>query len=361
MNKSTPKLFANCIPVKGKNRSLIFDIQRNNYVEIPNDLYEILVNHKGKTIEKINTFYKNQYNDIINDYFQILFENEFVFFTKKPYLFPELDFEWFEPFELTHAIIDFGSYSHELEVILKQLSNLNCKFLEIRFYHDVDLEYLYYIDSVLEKIKSNTIGVEFVIKKNKKYKLEEYDFFLQNNKRIYSITLNSSEDNFIQKFQNNKRIIGTRINIESEKSCGIIKDDLFSINTKTFSESMHYNSCLNRKISIDQDGNIKNCPSMPQSFGNIKDTTLEEALNHPDFKKYWNIKKDDIEVCKDCEFRYVCTDCRAYIEEPENMYSKPLKCGYNPYTNQWEEWSTNPLKQKAIEYYGLQDLVKKDA
>jgi SPASM domain peptide maturase of grasp-with-spasm system len=97
---------------------------------------------------------------------------------------------------------------------------------------------------------------------------------------------------------------------------------------------------------------------MAQSFGNIRDTTLQEALEHPDFKKYWNVKKDEIAVCKDCEFRYICTDCRAYIENPEDMYSKPLKCGYNPYTAEWEEWSTNPLKQKAIEYYGMQELVK---
>lgn len=76
---------------------------------------------------------------------------------------------------------------------------------------------------------------------------------------------------------------------------------------------------------------------MPQSFGNIKDTTLQEALDQPDFKKYWNVTKDQIEVCKDCEFRYICTDCRAYTEHPENMYAKPLKCGYNPYTCEWEE------------------------
>lgn len=104
---------------------------------------------------------------------------------------------------------------------------------------------------------------------------------------------------------------------------------------------------------------------MQQNFGNIKDTTLEEALNHPDFKKYWNVNKDMIEVCKDCEFRHICTDCRAYTErthfDGEIDLSKPLKCGYNPYTNEWAEWSTNPLKEKAIEYYGMQDLVKKDA
>lgn len=97
---------------------------------------------------------------------------------------------------------------------------------------------------------------------------------------------------------------------------------------------------------------------MPQTFGNIKDTTLEEALRQKDFKRYWNLTKDHIEVCKDCEFRYICIDCRAFTEQTnfdENRLdvSKPLKCGYNPYTAEWEEWSTNPLKQKAILYYGM--------
>ena len=60
-----------------------------------------------------------------------------------------------------------------------------------------------------------------------------------------------------------------------------------------------------------------------------------------------------IHVCKDCEFRYICTDCRAYIEDPNDILSKPLKCGYNPYTAEWSEWSRNPLKQKAIEQYRI--------
>ena len=84
---------------------------------------------------------------------------------------------------------------------------------------------------------------------------------------------------------------------------------------------------------------------------------LSKPWQYPDFKKYWFINKDQIAVCKDCEFRYICTDCRAYIENPEDMYSKPLKCAYNPYTSEWEEWSTNPLKQKAIEHYGMKEMI----
>ena len=155
-------------------------------------------------------------------------------------------------------------------------------------------------------------------------------------------------------------IILTQDEITSSNHCGIISPDYFTINIKTFTEAQKHNTCLNRKISIDTEGYIRNCPSMKEHYGNIKDTTLQQALEHPDFKKYWFVNKDQISVCKDCEFRYICTDCRAYIENPEDMYSKPLKCGYNPYTCEWEEWSTNPLKQKAIDHYAMRELVKSE-
>ena len=75
---------------------------------------------------------------------------------------------------------------------------------------------------------------------------------------------------------------------------------------------------------------------MTKNYGNIKDTTLEEAINKPGFKDLWFINKDKIDVCKDCEFRYMCTDCRAFIKDPENIYSQPAKCTYNPYICLWE-------------------------
>jgi SPASM domain peptide maturase of grasp-with-spasm system len=98
---------------------------------------------------------------------------------------------------------------------------------------------------------------------------------------------------------------------------------------------------------------------MAKSYGNIKDTKLIDVVNNPEFQKLWYIHKDQISVCKDCEFRHICTDCRAYLENPKDVYSKPLKCGYNPYTCEWEEWSTNPLKQQAIDYYEMREIISK--
>lgn len=40
-------------------------------------------------------------------------------------------------------------------------------------------------------------------------------------------------------------------------------------------------------------------------------------------------------VCKDCEFRSICSDCRIYTENNGNEYSKPINCTYNPYISKW--------------------------
>jgi|AntRauTorckE5430_2_1112549.scaffolds.fasta_scaffold03484_7 hypothetical protein len=42
------QLFACCLPVKGSSRSVVCDIQRNDYQLIPNILYDILIDYKIK-------------------------------------------------------------------------------------------------------------------------------------------------------------------------------------------------------------------------------------------------------------------------------------------------------------------------
>ena len=100
---------------------------------------------------------------------------------------------------------------------------------------------------------------------------------------------------------------------------------------------------------------------MKDSYGNIRDSSLLEAIQSPGFKEKWGISKDHISVCRDCEFRYACSDCRAYLENPEDAFSKPLKCGYDPYSGKWNEWSENPAKRMAAKLYGMELLMRRPA
>ncbi|AXG71506.1 SPASM domain peptide maturase, grasp-with-spasm system [Kordia sp. SMS9] len=354
-------LHKSCVPVKGHSRSLICDLRRHQIKFIPNSLFEILSNYQGKTIEEIKAIYKNEYDETIDEYFAFLVEHEFVFFSQHIEMFKALNTSYSNSAPVTNAVIDCSERNESsIQKIISQLTELRCLAIQFRFFESFSMINLIETLEFIKKIESTITSIECLVKYNDAIKETKFLDVLKLYPRLMKIVIyNAKEDKVtISDFNDNAAVIYSKKDINSEKNCGVIHRNYFSINMSTYTESVNHNSCLHRKISIDREGNIKNCPSMQQIFGNIKDTKLQEALEHQNFKKYWNITKDQIEVCKDCEFRYICTDCRAYKESPENDYAKPLKCGYNPYTNEWTEWSINPLKQNAIEYYGMQELVK---
>jgi len=359
--------YADCIPVKGANRSVICDLRRHEYKYIPNSLYDILVKFQGETVYKIKEHHQHAYDDIIDEYVEFLVDNEYVFFDENPENFLKLNENFYSPSIITNCIIDIEKDIPDFKSIFKGLHKLNCKALQIRFYSHMTLGLLKSALSELKNMKTSIISVEVYFPWSSEINIKKIQEIMFEYPRLLKVFIyRCNEDKLIKTEFNDSALIlkSTKKNI-CITSCGVIKNSFFSTNVMMYTEALNHNSCLNRKISIDINGDIKNCPSMPESYGNIKDTTLEEAIEKPGFKKYWNITKDDIEVCRDCEFRYICTDCRAYTERTtfnkEGLdLSKPLKCGYNPYTNEWAEWSTNPLKQKAITYYGMEELVKKN-
>jgi SPASM domain peptide maturase of grasp-with-spasm system len=353
-------LFSNCIPVKGVNRSIICDLQNNDYHIIPNGLYDILKEYNGKSINFIKKQFNNKYDSIVEEYFEFLLLNNLIFFHSEPDLFPEMDLKWKSASPITNAIIDYDKVFHDFDNIILQLENLKCSCIQIRIFRKIKIEFIIDVLKVIKYRKSRIVSIDFILPYNTDFSRNTFSSLLEEYPRIHAfIFFNSPND---ERYDGIREKMGylmyTKNNILDERHCGKINIEYFYSNVKLFSESLNHNTCLNRKIAIDKDGNIKNCPSMFQDFGNIKEVTLQKALEHKDFKKYWNVSKDQIAVCRDCEFRHICTDCRAYIEEPKNDYSKPLKCGYDPYKNEWENWSENPLKEKGIEYYNLRNLIK---
>lgn len=361
MTSKKLKLFASCIPVKGNSRSVICDLTRNSYAYVPNDLFDMLERYDGKSVAEIKDLYDKDSHEIIDEYVDFLINNEYCFLTSHPENYPPLSLQWHYPFEVSNAIID---YSHlvDMKHVLVQLDDICCKNLEVRFYDSPSYNVIEDILDYLKYTKSFISAIGFILPYNQHTEYSYYDTLVKKNPRIsYIYFYNSPLEITASKNGVYDNIYFFSDTPGSELHCGLIHQKSFIVNIKSFTESSHHNSCLNKKISIDRRGDIKNCPSMKESYGNISTTTLKQALSHPDFKKYWNVTKNDIKTCQDCEFRFICTDCRAYTEDPLDPLSKPLKCGYSPYTNVWEEWSTNPLKQKAIEYYDMKELVQQNA
>lgn len=355
-------LFSNCAIVKGFKRSLIVDTHRNESRLIPNDLTEILNKSKIIPIEKLYSEYGETNMEVIQEYFKILRDLELGFFCSENELslFADMSHRYETPAKINNAIFEEIYSVEKYKELQPQIEDLGCEYLEILLYNEISNENLL---EILDGFFTSSVKYIGLIMKYDSTKDKDFIKYITSTKlRVCKVLIHSAEETMTMNSSdfNLAAVQYLTTKISSFNFCGAFGKHYFTINIPHFTESQNHNTCLNKKISIDKEGNIKNCPAMPESFGNIKDSSLAEALNHPNFKKYWNINKDQIDVCKDCEFRHICTDCRAFTEDPENQYSKPLKCGYNPYTNEWEEWSTNPLKQKAIEYYGMQELIKKD-
>jgi SPASM domain peptide maturase of grasp-with-spasm system len=343
--------FTTCVFTNGATESLIIDIERNKIYKVDKSIVEILEKIDNVKIEKlINEF--NLYNikkkqaiDLINS----LIENEILFnsICKINLIKLNLNFNYYEQSNISNMIVDIDLNKNKIENYIQCFKTTH---LQLRILNNINVEYNE-IKLFLKSYLHESVSIVIPYENFKKIKIKLLN--LSKNGKIQFILIYNSLTNM-----NKNNLIFTTQNDLSSLNCGVIDSSYFTKNLSHFTESRHHNTCLNRKISIDANGEIKNCPSMAKSYGNIKDTKLIDVVNNPEFQKVWHIKKDEITKCKDCEFRHICTDCRAYIENPEDQYSAPLKCGYDPYTCEWEEWSTNPLKQKAIAFYGMQNLIK---
>ncbi|THF51402.1 grasp-with-spasm system SPASM domain peptide maturase [Flavobacterium supellecticarium] len=340
-NRNYIHLFANCLITKGISRSVICDLQRSKYVLIPNSFADLFSKQRYYNLKEAPRIFDQENLSIFHEYVAVLKDHNFIFSCSKKELkrFPQLQLKFEYPAKITNAIIDFDKNSNTTikDIIQYFLIPYNCRHIQIRCFEDMDS---IFFDTLITEINHCFIkSVEFIIKDSFEQDYTQIMKWVENNRKIKSLVLHSSQENKVIQKENYGFgiVVTTRQKITSESHCGIIHPDYFNITIESYTESLCYNSCLNRKISIDKSGNIKNCPSMKQSFGNIKSIkTLDSIIENPDFNKYWTISKDKIETCMYCEFRYICIDCRAYLETPENIYSKPQKCGYDPFTNKWK-------------------------
>ena len=361
MNSNILLLYSNCIPLKGASRSSIIDLQLGQIHFMPNGIFDLMEEQRFFQIDAVLSRLDAKSSVVFKEYVTFLIERDLAFYCQHGDIasYPPLTLEWEFPALITNCIIDSNGVVDYFSLkFLSQLSEVCCNHLQFRFYNVISLDYL---AELIELINDSQIKtVEFVLpyQEDKSF-MERAKSFIVEHKKIETIIIHSArQEEIFYGDQNHGRILTTKSVITDASHCGTINPLFFAVNISHFSESLSHNTCLNRKISIDVSGNIKNCPSMQQTFGLVNEVRLWEVAQNKDFQKHWNIAKEQISSCQHCEFRHVCTDCRAYIEDPSDNYSKPLKCGYDPFTCEWGEWSQQAVKQPAISQYQLKDFLK---
>ncbi len=338
-------LFADCFLVKGYLRTMILDVGRQGIYFVNNSYNDLLEALGTATIGEVYDMLDGEDDkQEFEAFLKYLIENELATLVDDIKLFPAIDTAWHHTSIITNAIIDTRNTQHDYEGIFAQLDELRCWYLQLRSYEVLSAEDLLQILSCTEN--KHFRNIQIITKYDEEKLSHEAIEGIMKKYPLITITVHSSPFNNLVKNEPLKGIIDLGLGfimyikqpISSCSACGIINSKSFNIPTLgTLTENIHFNGCLNRKIAVDENGEIKNCPSMATSYGHVSTVSLQEVALNAGFKSIWNINKDKIEVCKDCEYRYICTDCRAYTKTAGDLYAKPAKCSYNPYTGQWQD------------------------
>jgi SPASM domain peptide maturase of grasp-with-spasm system len=318
--------FANCIPVKGYSRSVLYDVQNTRYLLIDNDFAELLIKKNNKIpLTEIGDF---------KDLIESLVEGEWGIYTTKQIAsnFPDLDLQWKHYAEITNVQIDFidlpkSSYNF-FQNILSQIEQLNCKTLQVNIfnstcYSDLQEFLMKFSDTLIHQL---IIHLPYILINS-----EQSDHLFEQQPRLHQLCYYNCPKNI--EYLNKKSYYSVKsIN---DRKVNEILTDYFTTNIRLFTESQFYNTYYNKKLCIDASGNIKNTPEQTESFGNIQNVLLSEVVKTENFQRLWYVHKKMIDVCKHCEFRHMCIDSSALIERKDGTWYRTKECNYNPYIAKW--------------------------
>lgn len=115
----------------------------------------------------------------------------------------------------------------------------------------------------------------------------------------------------------------------------------FHTDPTSFFQAHCLHSCLAGKIAITSAGEVIPCIFARNMIcGNVLDKPLGEILTDHPLQAVWHTTKDQIDKCKDCEYRYACGDCRPLAQgsdQEKRWLACSNDCTYNPYTGVWSE------------------------
>lgn len=324
----------------GAKNAIICDLFRERYLQIPREVAHRFQKSRQIALEGSDSSTAVEEDPDVIQLVNLLEQDDWGHFTSVPAQFPAISMDYDHNGKISNCIIDIeGELDYSLSKVVEDLDLLGCQAAQLRFYKAFDLTF---VKEILDYFKDTGIRYLEIILQNDPvtYAEEKLKSILPGQARLKNIYIfSAAKDEIVQMINETSghlwRIIYSSEDFRSEQACGKITKGRFTINLASFTEAQNFNSCLNCKISIDKKGNIKNCPSFAHQYGKAKEISLTEVVKMEGYTKWFSYKKDDVATCKDCEFRYICTDCRAYTINSEAVLEKPSKCSYDPYTGTW--------------------------
>lgn len=321
--------------VEGAKRAALYDLTHGLIRLVPKDMAHVIRSLKKMSLHEYRCSVGDKNATIVDSYLEELVNWGYGLLTKERAGFTERDDTYEAPWLLHNAIIECDHIGPEiLDRVVDELILCRCQYVEIRHYQEADLSSVAHVMSRMRYTGAR--GIRLVVPHLSDQWMDEVRAFVVKDRFIYQIIVHGCPDELPEPF-----ITKRKERFSNALCCGRIDRSDFIANYDNWTLSRSVNSCLHGKLSFDQEGNIRMCPASSHALGKVGNSSIVPALaENLAGSKEWNMTKDAVIVCRDCEFRYACTDCRMIRSDPSNIASKPLKCGYDPYTATWNDWQT---------------------
>ncbi len=301
--------------VLGAEKSAIYDLDNGKIVYIPNVLVTVLEEMRNKKVADIKKQYTPDNPEIIDRYVQFLVQNGLGFYTEEPKQFPKLALDFNYPGVLRDAALESDMTAYNLKGILLDLERLGCRYIELR----LDLKEKPDFDTLtdlFESIKETLfVSITLLMKYNEEISMQDLENLYDSYSKIKKVLIHTAP---LEKGLSNpvQFVKETLAQLENNSK----NTDKYIVNIPYFSESLQYNTLYNKKVAINYDGDIKNILNDSRTFGNVKQTSLQEVVNSTEFQRYWTVSPDKIEGIKESELRYAMYTPNPLVETPEGSY-----------------------------------------
>lgn len=313
------RLYSHIFLVKGHLRGLMFDGQRGKFYYVPNDLIDRLIS---------NNYLIENLNELDEAFKSTMLENDLVFEVDSNDMqnFPPINLEWDYSAKIHNASIEVSELAVEHIQNLHHINRIATFNLIVSNYSSPDS--IKKVTDFIQSYECDSAQLS-IVEKLKPELIEALGRFLNQPdfNRLVVIRDMSDEKNDLNNF----------VKIDSKRNELIDTQELpieVSKNAQAYYEAQKHHLFFNRKLSISRGGKVKNSLELDNDFGRLKDYNsgeLFDGLFQTDkFNYLWNIRKDEMLVCRDCELRYNCVDNRLPLTNGSFWYNA-TECNYNPY------------------------------
>lgn len=316
-------LFEDILIVDGYSRSLIIDFTRKKSLFIPRLWSRIIKKYnKKRNYDEIEDAINRK--PLLSSLMNFLHKNELIW---------DMEIELIDKFPCLEFVYEKPQFIDMIVVFISETNLYDVKL----FFKKEPYAYIRTVQLICYENKAADL-IDLII--NIPYPTR---IFLHYNKEFFDIDNFYNKipkkylDNIVLSELNNCRSTNYRDLVLKNKT-----GDAFVSNFYQVCSAFNNNSFLNRTLFVSPNSyvypNYDFNSNAKYALVEINDgkVKIEHLLNNNDFIELWKLSKNDIEVCKDCEFRFICIDCR--IPEKMNKHWRYRDfCTYNPYICRWQE------------------------